>query len=157
MLHVCYPKLPPSSNKIYFQGTRLTTAARKYAEEFSHFIATRHGHEIINVDPSLTYAVHFRFFFQTLVNEGWVSRDKSGKRKAKSPYKKLDLSNRIKLLEDCLRDAIGVDDSQTFAASQEKHHDPDNPRVEIYVHPVDPLLFGVPREFRFDPQPRNLA
>ena len=34
-LHVVYPELPPSSNKIYFQGTKLTRTAREYAEAFA--------------------------------------------------------------------------------------------------------------------------
>lgn len=148
MIHVVYPHLPPSSNKIYFRGTILTKHAREYAEEFSRYFATTHGHQVLDVNPDLLYALHLHFFFPTLINEGWVQRDKDGKRKAKSPYKKIDLSNRIKLLEDCIRDAIGVDDSHTFAASQEKHHDPINPRVEIFIHPVDPDTFGIPKEFQ---------
>jgi Holliday junction resolvase RusA-like endonuclease len=155
MLHVVYRELPPTSNKIYFQGTRLTPKAREYAERFAHFMATKHGHEIIDIDPSQLYALHLRFFFETLVNEGWAKTNRKGQRLAQSPYKKVDLTNRVKLLEDCIRDAIGVDDSQTFAASLEKHHDPGNPRVEIMVHPVDPSIFGIPDGFRFEAQPNH--
>lgn len=156
-MFVIYPELPPSSNKIYFQGTRLTRHAREYGERFAHYMAIKHGHEIIDIDPKKLYAVHLRFFFESLVNAGWTERDRKGQRKAKSPYKKIDLTNRVKLLEDCLRDAIGVDDSQTFAVSLEKHHDPDNPRVEIHVHPVDPSLFGIPSEYDFEREPSHHA
>lgn len=146
-LHIVYPELPPSSNKIYFQGTRLTKHSREYAERFALFMVRNHGHQINEMNPDLTYAVHLRFYFESLVNPGWLERDRTGQRKAKTRYKKIDVSNRIKLVEDCVRDALAIDDSHTFALSQEKHHDPSNPRVEIYVQPINPTLFGVPQEY----------
>lgn len=147
MIHIVYPELPPSSNKIYFRGTILTKRAREYGERFAHFMVKHHGHQLSDLDPESAYAVHLRFFFETLVNDGWVQRDKKGQRKASSRFKKIDVSNRIKLVEDCVRDALAIDDSHTFAMSQEKHHNPENPHIEIYVQEVDPLMFGVPKEF----------
>lgn len=143
ILRMTYPVLPPSSNKIYFRGTILKKEARDYAEKFSLFAAQKHLHEISQMNPQGLFALHLRFFFETLVNETWNNMSLPPSRRAKSRYKKLDLSNRIKLLEDCVRDALDIDDSQTFAASQEKHQDPKNPRVEIEVEEVSPALFGV--------------
>jgi hypothetical protein len=148
ILNVVYPVMPPTSNRIYFRGTILTKDARRYAEDFSRFFAVTHGHEVVDIDPSCLYALHLVFHFNVL-NDGWLERNKSGQRKAKGPYKKVDLSNRVKLLEDCIRDAIGVDDSHTFAATQTKCHekDPTRHRVEIAIQRVDPLMFGVPQEY----------
>lgn len=143
IFQLSYPELPPSSNHIYFRGTTLTKVAREYAERFSQFVAQNHGHEVNDIDPSLLYALHLRFYFPTVVNKSWNATKGP---KAKDKYKKFDLSNRVKLIEDCIRDAVGVDDSHTFAASQEKHHDPQNPRVEIVLCSVDPLIFGVPED-----------
>lgn len=138
-----YPALPPSSNKIYFRGTILRKEARDYAEKFSLYAAQHHLHEISQMNPEGLFALHLRFFFDTLVNETWNDMKLPPSRRAKSRYKRLDLTNRIKLLEDCVRDALDIDDSQTFAATQEKHQDPKNPRVEIEVEEVSPSLFGI--------------
>jgi len=148
ILNVVYPGLPPSSNHIYIRGTVLTKEAREFAERFSKFFATNHGHEVIDINPKDIFALHL-VFHMAVMNEGWLERGKSGQRKAKDRYKRVDLSSRVKLLEDCIRDAIGVDDSHTFAASQMKCHekDPGRHRIEIAIQRVSPSLFEIPREY----------
>ncbi len=44
-----------------------------------------------------------------------------------------------------MRDAIGVDDSHTFAAQQEKQHQKDESKqgVQIWIHAVEPEQFGI--------------
>jgi Holliday junction resolvase RusA-like endonuclease len=143
LLKIVYPVLPPSSNKIYFRGTILRQEARNYAENFAKYAAQNHLHEISLLNPQGVYALHLKFFFDSLVNETWNNHTLAPSRRAKSRYKRIDLTNRIKLLEDCVRDAIDIDDSQTFAASQEKHQDPNNPRVEIEIEEISPALFGI--------------
>jgi Holliday junction resolvase RusA-like endonuclease len=145
LLEVCYPELPPTSNRLYFRGTMLTAVAKRYAEGFSKFMMQKHGSEILEMDRSSTYALHLRFFFKKLENAGWNDPKCPPSRRPKSRYKKIDLSNRIKLLEDCVRDALDIDDSQTFAASQEKHQcaEGEGERVEITVQRVEPGLFGL--------------
>lgn len=143
-LKMIYPHLPPSSNNIYFRGSILKAPARKYAEDFAKFAAQTHLHEISQMNPSGIFALHLRFFFDSLVNESWNNLKVPESKRAKTRYKRLDLTNRIKLLEDCIRDALDIDDCQTFAASQEKHHCPASPRVEIEIEEVSPHLFGIP-------------
>ncbi len=143
-LKMVFSQLPPSSNDIYFRGSILKAPARKYAEDFGKFAAQNHLHEISGMNPGGVFAVHLRFFFPTVVNESWNNPKVKESKRAKSRYKRFDLTNRIKLLEDCIRDALDIDDSQTFAASQEKHQDPHNPRVEIEVEEISLTLFGVP-------------
>ena len=144
ILKIVYGVLPPSSNKIYFRGTILKKEAREYAERFAMVVSREHLPEISEMDPDALYAVHLRFFFETVVNLSYNNPKVPLSKRAKTRYKKFDLTNRIKLLEDCIRDALAIDDSQTFVASQEKHMDPINPRVEIYIHEVEPSMFGVP-------------
>lgn len=147
-LHIVYPKLPPSSNHIYAKtpfGLRLTKEARKYAEDFSYHVVRMHLPEINSLDRNGVFALHLKFFYDSLLNEGAFSPNP--KKRPKTLYKKTDLSNRIKLLEDCIRDALAIDDSQTFAASQEKYLDAsvgDDGRVEILVQEIDPTTFGLP-------------
>jgi Holliday junction resolvase RusA-like endonuclease len=144
VLHIAYPVLPPTSNRIYFQGTKLTRHAREYAESFAAYAAQNHLSEIMKLDRTALFAVHLRFYFETVVNETWNNPTVKPSKRAKDRYKRFDLDNRIKLLTDCVRDAIDIDDSRIFAGSQEKHMDPTNPRVEIFVHEVNPTDFGVP-------------
>lgn len=138
-----FPILPPTSNKLYFRGTILTATARKYAEDFAKFAAQHHLHEINEMNAKGVFALHLRFFFETLVNESFENPKVPESKRAKSRYKRIDLTNRVKLLEDCVRDALDIDDSQTFAASLEKHQDPGHERVEIEVEEVSPKLFGL--------------
>ena len=146
VLKMVYGELPPTSNKIYFRGTILTKTAREYAERFSMVISREYLPAINQLDPNALYAVHLHFYFETVVNATYNDPDTPASKRAKSRYKRFDLTNRIKLLEDCVRDALAIDDSQTFIACQEKHMDPRNPRVEIYIHEVSPSLFGIPKE-----------
>lgn len=143
-LHIIYRgDMPPSANKIYFRGSILTPASRKFAEGFSKFVAQNHLHQLTDIDPEAVYAVHLRFFFETIINASWNDPKVPASKRAKNRYKRFDLDNRIKLLTDCVRDAIGVDDCQFFAASQEKHQDSKDPRIEILIHQVNPEDFGV--------------
>lgn len=107
-------------------------------------------------DPELIYRFDLIAYFEALENPGWFefwkedkyyTRDTKdgrhkkgelkhhkGERKAKTRYKRIDLDNRIKFLQDCVSKAIGIpDDSQIFIGHQEKREDPDNPRVEVRV------------------------
>jgi len=145
ILQVTYPELPPTSNRLYFRGTMLTAVAKRYGESFAMFMAQKHGADILEMDRESIYALHLRFFFKKLENAGWNDPKCPPSRRPKSRYKKIDLSNRIKLLEDCVRDALDIDDSQTFAASQEKHQceEGESERVEIIIQRVEPGLFGL--------------
>lgn len=142
-MKMIFPILPPSSNHIYIKGTILTSQARDYAEKFAKFASQHHLHEINQMNPKGIFALHLRFFFGSLINETYGNTKFPPSRRAKTRYKKIDLSNRIKLLEDCVRDALEIDDSHTFAASQEKHQDAGNPRVEIEIEEISPALFGL--------------
>ena len=147
ILKMVYPELPPSANHIYVKGTILTREAREYGERFAQYSTQNYLHlinEIIRPGPRSVYAVHLRFYFETVVNESYLNLKVPESKRAKTRYKKFDLTNRVKLLEDCVRDAIGIDDCLTFVATQEKHMDPSFPRVEIYVQEIDPSQFGVP-------------
>lgn len=144
MIHIIYPKLPPTSNKLYFQGTRLTGAAREYAEQFAHFVAKNYLHLITQMNPDAVYEISLDFYFETVVNSSFKNPSIKPSKQAQDRYKRFDLSNRIKLLEDCVRDAIGIDDSRTFEMHQRKLHDPLNPRVEIFINETNPSYYGVP-------------
>lgn len=143
IIHLQYPILPPTSNRIYRKGTALTDEAREYAERFS-LAMVRFQHLFLQIDDTAVFGLHLRFFMN-LLNPSWNNPAVPPSRRAKSRYKRIDLDNRIKLLTDCIRDAIDVDDSQIFAASQEKHHvaAESEEHLEAFIQEVPPSLFGV--------------
>lgn len=144
MLKFVCRKFPPSSNKLYFRGTSLTRVARVFAEDFAKEMFQQYGHLLTSIDSKKLYAVHLHFYFDTVVNETWNNPEVKPSKRAKERYKKFDLDNRIKLLTDCIRDFIDVEDSHFFAASQEKHMDPKDPRIEFFIQEIQPEDFGVP-------------
>jgi Holliday junction resolvase RusA-like endonuclease len=156
VIHIIYRELPPSSNKIYHIGKYgqpvLKKEARTYAERFAHFMAVNHGHEFTQLNPVGVYELTLHFYLETAVNESWNNPKVTPSKRAESRYKKMDLSNRIKLIEDCVRDAIAIDDSHTFESHQKKAHDPANPRVEIFINEARPEWYGIPPRF-YEHQP----
>lgn len=163
-LVIWYPELPPTSNKIYFKGTRLTEVSRAYRENFRKYVQQHYGHqisefveanfkakdpntgELVDIrtqDPNLVFALNLYFYMDTLTSWNDMSVPKS--RRARFRFQKTDLSNRIKLLEDCFKYAVDIDDSLTFEAKQKKIHA--SPRdqgvyLEYYAVPVE--QFGIP-------------
>jgi len=54
-------------------------------------------------------------YFSAVENKGWSTG------KAKTRYKRIDVSNRAKLLEDALFSGVGIDDSLIFELIMRKH------------------------------------
>ena len=115
-----FPTLPPSENAIRVirvirgkvAGMAYTKKASLYKKEFKQFIKDNYLVEIQKLLKTHThysvYRVQVELFFtrDQLVNKGWP--------KTKTFYKKMDVGNRRKLLEDCLAEVLGADDSLTF-------------------------------------------
>lgn len=161
-LRMVYRELPPSSNSIYVKGTILSSKARAYGERFAAWAIQNHGPELLQLGTlhqEALYSIELWFFFESLVNEAYYSEGptyvweekvkdkktgklvKTGKTEVRrrSPWKKFDLTNRVKLLEDCVRDAVDIDDSQTIDAHLFKRQDAEAPRVEIILRPFADL------------------
>jgi hypothetical protein len=97
------------------------------------------------LDQETIYRFDVYLYFKKLENTGWhqvhtKGKDK-GKRKAATRYKRIDLDNRIKFLQDSVMSSLGVDDSQVFAGYQEKREDSENPRAEVVLHVVPQEYF----------------
>lgn len=132
-LHIfTIPFLPPTSNHIYKNkrgggGRFLTPLAEQFKLAVKTHLADKYLHTIMSLNPDGIYYVFFKFFMERddVFNKGFGK-----KRGAKSKYNRLDISNRIKLIEDAFKDAIGIDDCQFFLIKAGKYVSP-NPRVEI--------------------------
>lgn len=143
-----YPELPTSANRLYFRGTRLTGVAREYRERFRAWVAQNYLHAVMELldpktDPTVVYNLRLIFYMNCLTDT-WNDPNTPPSRRASSRYKRVDLSNRIKLLEDCIKYAVSIDDSLTFGASQAKYHSPNQDGVFVELTVVDPTTFGVP-------------
>jgi Holliday junction resolvase RusA-like endonuclease len=146
-LRVTIPFLPPSSNTIYRtipgRGRVLSSAAQQFQLKAMRIIQQEGRAALLCLKQNVPYALRLVIYFPEVENTGWYqfwekdsrpgTKDthKAGERKAATRYKRIDLSNRIKLLEDTVASAVGVDDSHTFHLSIYKEHDPKHPRVEV--------------------------
>lgn len=139
MIRMNVPSTPPSSNNAYFNlrsgGRVLTTAGKKYKAETTSHLARAYLHELKQILPDVPYFCYVRFFFEAIEN----------KEGAKTRYKKLDTSNRIKLFEDCLKDVCGIDDAQFLIWMLEKRQGEEKTEVFMWnmeeeVLPIDGLI-----------------
>lgn len=108
--------MPPSVNAIYFTRGKnrvLTTLGKTYKEDIKsviiqHIMSTKQVLEFKNIPMIL----HLTFFFTHIENKNY---QKSGNR-----FKRIDVSNRIKILEDAIAETLGIDDCQFLCVIAEK-------------------------------------
>lgn len=143
-LQVALP-MPPTSNHIYINqrggGRVKTNEARSWQNRAVKEIMRSTGLAMqTGFDPTCRYWLDLCFYFEEVTNKGWsefyTRGPKKGLRKAETKWKKIDLSNRLKLLEDTLKIAVGVDDSATFVLHLIKECDPERPRVEVSLFSI---------------------
>lgn len=116
MIYMQLPFIPPSINTAYFTVvTRvgkanvpkrvLTQEGKAFKAKTAGYLTQHYPTEMRIFKPDTPYAVGFLVYFDSVVNKTWPES-------AETRYKKLDASNRVKLIEDALVVAAGVDDSQ---------------------------------------------
>ena len=143
---VWIPFLPPSSNKIYEpvwvqgkpKGKRLTQTARKFKVRAMRVIQQEGRAALLNLKEHIPYELRIVVFFEKVINKGWPKTDYR--------YKKVDATNRIKLIEDTAADGLGVDDRHNFRIVLEKHCDPDNPGLYVSLLEVPEKEVGLTKE-----------
>ena len=159
-----FPELPPTTNKLYYLGTRLKDEARAYRERFRQHLQQNYGHlisemeepnekakdpnsgELVDVrtrNPNLIYGISLIFYMDCLTS--WGDIELPASRKAKFRFQKADLTNRIKFVEDCFKWSLDIDDSLTFWSQQMKVHSPEQQGVYIHYFVMQPEQFGVRR------------
>ena len=133
-------KLPPSVNKLYTLATKRagkkvvafqkrSIAANKYITWASTELAKQWGLSPIKLEPNSPHELTLIFYFPKIENSGWP--------KTKTRFKKKDGNNYIKLLEDIIATACGVDDSATFDTHVFKRLSTGKPRVEIVISQIE--------------------
>jgi Holliday junction resolvase RusA-like endonuclease len=117
------PFLPPSVNRL-FTTVRdietgiikrvLTTHARRVRKLVAAMVDAR-------LDPAARYELSIDIYLRTHTRAGKVRR--------------IDLTNRVKFLEDCVCDAVGIDDSHVFRVKLQKH-DAEEESTVISLTPI---------------------
>ncbi len=117
-----YPKIPPSINTVYKVNRRtgalyMDSSAKAYKEEFAKYARENWISQIHGFNTEAVYYVGYSFFFprEELINEKY-GKDK----RIKSRYKKFDVDNMVKLLQDCVSYTFGFNDSHIFSFAAEK-------------------------------------
>jgi Holliday junction resolvase RusA-like endonuclease len=121
VVHFVLPYFPPSTNKAYYvrQGRmHMSEVGKSFKRGVLSYITQHYMKEIKNFKTNVPYMLHLRFHFEDgIENKGW---GKGGAKKCETRYKKWDATNRVKLAEDAIRDALGIDDSQFIGVLTEK-------------------------------------
>ena len=138
--------LPPSVNQVYATtrgGKRVMTQKGK---TFKQQVRSRVGAECASrtdlVDlAALPLSLKIEIFLDTVVNKGWSTG------KAKTRYKRVDTTNRQKLLEDAVSEALGIDDSQFFVVVASKKSGAPSASVSIYDYRACVSDHGVTEEY----------
>jgi len=142
--------VPPTTNKLY-QTRRggqkaLTTVAKAYKNHVSTVVKDNLAKvSRLPVDKERVYLFWLTVYFEQLENPGWFKKfvrgKNKGERKAKDRYKRLDVDNRVKFVQDCVAKSLGIDDCQIFRSVQEKMEDRKNPHAVVVVSLLPRQLF----------------
>ena len=142
VLHVWVPFLPPSSNNIYVQhptgkGRVLSSKARTFKIRAMQTLQTEGKTALKILERNVPYELRLDIFFEQVENK----QSTKGNR-----YKKIDLSNRVKLIEDTVSEAIGLDDCHNFRQVLMKHCDPNNPGLYVTLSKIAEEDVGLTKE-----------
>jgi Holliday junction resolvase RusA-like endonuclease len=128
-LDLTLPGVPPSVNKAYVnmaRGRTLSKVGRLYhigVTDAVTLYVLQAAHP--PMDPDQPHMLWVRVHLPIYTKPGG---------EAKSRYKKLDASNRIKLLEDAVCHALGIDDSCfEVVLVQKVHTTPEEERTEVKI------------------------
>ncbi len=103
----------------------LSTKGKKYKRETSAYLVRTYPTEMQIFKKDIPLGILVQFAFPNLFNAGWP-------KKAKTRYKKFDVTNRVKLFEDALFDASGVDDSQVQSITADKILGPEHTNIWVW-------------------------
>lgn len=148
-MEIVFGQLPPSENKIRVirvigrrpAGMAYTKEASNYKKDFKSFLLKNYASQIVQFAKEhtmeSTYEIRIDLFFPVnqLLNKGWP--------KTKTYFKKMDVGNRRKLLEDCLSEALGIDDMYTFDLRMVKQATAGEPYITINVTRTDKKDYGL--------------
>lgn len=114
MICLQIPSIPPTINHAYFFVRKankrvLSEEGKKYKLETKTYIAQHYPQELKAFQQNRPFSIIMEVTFpqEDLFNKGFPKT-------TQNRFQKLDASNRIKLFEDALVEAVGVDDKSFF-------------------------------------------
>jgi hypothetical protein len=124
MIELRLPYLPPSVNELYrpmIKGTglkkiailALSATGTKFKKEAVSYLVKNCQQQMRWFKPGGTYVLFAQFEIPNLENKGWPT-------KTASRYKRTDVSNRVKVLEDVIAEASAIDDSNYMMSVSRK-------------------------------------
>lgn len=116
---------------------RLTDAGKKYKMELKTFLLQNHPQVLSYLVADRPYALLVKLTFrgrEKLYNKTW---DPGNENSSVDRYKRLDVSNRIKLFEDALSEATGLDDKHNFFLGAYKSWSSTDEYTEAWVSTLD--------------------
>jgi len=118
-LKMWLPMWPPTSNEMYItiwdQKRRvLSPKARKFVIDATSYLTQNYFKEISEFpnEENMTYLLNLVFVGP------WLTKTE----KAKSKFRRHDISNCIKLVEDVVKNILGIDDMANFRLVIDKQH-----------------------------------
>jgi hypothetical protein len=173
VIHLHFPSVPISMNHAYesvptrMKGgkggkgklvivRRLSDAGKSYKSSVKKHLLQTYPHLLTFFQPDVPYVLIVELTFhgrEQLYNSTWGDGTKSA---AKNRYKELDASNRAKLFEDALAEAVGIDDRHNFFVGVCKTWARDYEATNVWIfnreaekdNPVDVLI----RQLKSAPQ-----
>lgn len=114
---------PPSTNQAYFNGPRgrvLSAEGRRYQATTKDVISSQYGFQLWSIRKDVAYRIDYIFYTSVYTKKG------------ASKFRRIDVTNRVKLLEDALTEVAGIDDSQCTTVVLRKVHS-ETEYVEIII------------------------
>lgn len=128
--------LPPTDNQIYFNhprgGRRLSDKARSYKNVVKAAVVPLAATSTHDFQTNVPYEMIIKVFLEATENKGYWEG------KTVNRYKKVDSTNRVKLVADAIAEAIGIDDCHIFRTTVVKNEDPDEPRLVVTWREQEP-------------------
>lgn len=132
MIYFELPNVPLSINSAYVKGRGgvrfLSAKGKTYKMEVKTHIVRHFPQELQKLKPNVPYCVYYRLTFgdaTLLLNKGYPES-------TENRYKKFDVSNRVKLLEDALSEATAIDDCHNWVVCVSKHTG-DADKTQVWV------------------------
>ena len=148
------PWLPPTDNNAYENipvrmfrgkhvggGRRLSEEGRTFKVELTNYLARTYIQELREFKKNTRYVVWCIFYFDALVNKGWPN-------KTDTRYKKIDATNRSKLMLDTIAELTGCDDSTYFDVVFSKREGTERTEVTMWDAETEEVYFALGRKER---------
>lgn len=136
MLHLYLPSVPPSANHLYRRtrggGRALSEEGRRYRLDTKTYLVRNFPAELKALKKNVPWLliIHFTFPKDLLLVKDYPNKS------ANNRYKKFDVTNRVKALEDALTATTNVDDSHNWIVLIRKSVG-DTPSTHLWLHNLE--------------------